>query len=264
LQQHLVGHLERVQHRRTFVAHLQQALVRDDDDRVDLFLQLRDPRLGLHRTPAAFEAERTGHDADRQRADLLGDLRDDGGATGSGTAALPRRDEHHVGALQHLFDLLAVLLGRLLADLGIGAGAEAAGEGAADVELDVGVGQQQRLGVGVDGDELDTLQARVDHAVDRVAPTAADSDDLDHREIVLRSAEHVTFFLLHRGSGPLVENSRAIRRSPAHDRHPWGKRTPDCEAQLEVDIYVNLCFASRLYRSVVVESIMVRSRHRPH
>ena len=40
-----------------------------------------------------------------------------------------------------------------------------------------------------------------------------------------------------------------------HDRLP-AERTPDCEAQLEVDIYVNLCFASRLYRSVVVESIM--------
>ena len=154
-----------------------------------------DARLGLHRAAATFEAERTRHDTDRQRADLLRDLRDDRRATGAGAAALARGDEHHVGALQHLFDLLAVLLGGLAADLGIGTGAEAAGELAADVELHVGVGQQQRLRVGVDGDELDALQPGVDHAVDGVAAAAADADDLDHREVVLRSAEHrSTFF----------------------------------------------------------------------
>ena len=70
---------------------------------------------------------------------LLRDLRDDGRATGAGAAALARGDEHHVGALQHLFDLVAVLLGGLATDLGIGAGAEATGELAADVELHVGV-----------------------------------------------------------------------------------------------------------------------------
>ena len=190
LQQHFVGHLERVQHRRALVAHLEQALVRDDDDRVDLLLQLRDPRLGLHRATTTFETERPGDDTDGQRADLLGDLRDDGRATGTGAAAFARGDEDHVGAFQHLFDLLTVLFGRLLTDLGIGAGAEAAGERATDVELHVGVGQQQRLRVGVDGDELHTLQAGVDHPVDCVAATATDTDDLDHREIVLRSTEH--------------------------------------------------------------------------
>ena len=84
----------------------------------------------------------------------------------------------------------AVLLRGLATDLGIGAGAEPARELAADVELHVGVGEQQRLRVGVDRDELHALQPGVDHAVDRVAPAAADPDDLDHREVVLRSAEH--------------------------------------------------------------------------
>ena len=88
-----------------------------------------------------------------------------------------------------------MLLGGLATDLGIGAGAEPARELATDVELHVGVGQQQRLRVGVDRDELDALQAGVDHAVDRVAATAADTDDLDHREVVLRSAEHRVTFL---------------------------------------------------------------------
>ena len=99
----------------------------------------------------------------------LGDLGDDRRAAGAGAAALARGDEDHVGALEHLFDLVAVLLGRLAADLGIAAGAEATGELAADVELHVGVAHEQRLGVGVDRDELDALEAGVDHAVDGVA-----------------------------------------------------------------------------------------------
>ena len=101
--------------------------------------------------------------------EALGDLGDDGRGAGAGAAALAGGDEDHVGALEHLFDLVAVLLGGLAADLGVAAGAEAPGELATDVELDVGVAHQQRLGVGVDGDELDALQPGVDHAVDGVA-----------------------------------------------------------------------------------------------
>jgi hypothetical protein len=71
------------------------------------------------------------------------------------------------------------------ADLGVGAGAEPAGELAADVELDVGVAHQQSLGVGVDRDELDALEADLDHPVDGVDTAAADADDLDDGEVVL-------------------------------------------------------------------------------
>ncbi len=74
----------------------------------------------------------------------------------------------------------------LLADLGVGAGAEPAGQLAADVELDVGVAHQQRLRVGVDRDELDALEADLDHPVDGVDAAAADADDLDDGEVVLR------------------------------------------------------------------------------
>ena len=108
-----------------------------------------------------------------------------GRAAGAGAAALAGGDEHHVGALEDLLDLLAVLLGGLAADLGVAAGAEAAGQLAADVELHVGVAHQQRLGVGVDGDELDALQPGVDHPVDGVDAAAADADDLDDRQVVL-------------------------------------------------------------------------------
>ena len=135
----------------------------------------------------ALEGERSGDDTDGERAELAGDARHDRSAPGAGAAALAGGDEDHVGPLEDLLDLLRVVLGGLAADLGVGAGAEAAGELAADVELDVGVAHEQRLGVGVDGDELDALEPDLDHPVDGVDAAAADADDLDDRDVVLRS-----------------------------------------------------------------------------
>ena len=44
-----------------------------------------------------------------------------GARAGAGAAALAGGDEHHVGALEDLLDLVAVLLGGLAADLGVAA-----------------------------------------------------------------------------------------------------------------------------------------------
>jgi len=154
---------------------------------IDSGAQGLDAGVGLHRAPAALEGEGTRHDADRQRAERAGDAGHDGRAAGAGAAALARGDEDHVGAAQDVLDLLRVVLGGLLADLGVGAGAEAAGQLAADVELHVRVGHEQGLGVGVDGDELDTLEADLDHAVHGVDAATTDADDLDDRQVVLRS-----------------------------------------------------------------------------
>ena len=107
-----------------------------------------------------------------------------GRGAGAGAAALAGGDEHHVGALERVAQLVLALHRGLVADLGVGARAEAAGDLAADVDLDVGVAHLQRLGVGVDGDELDAAQSGVDHPVDGVGAAAAHADDLDHGEIV--------------------------------------------------------------------------------
>ena len=203
-QQHLVGLLEGVDHADAAVADRQQPVVRDDDQGVDLGAQLLDAGLGLGQPATALEGERPGHDADGQRAEAAGDARHDGCTTGAGAAALAGRDEDHVGALEHLFDLLGVVLGGLAADLGVGAGAQAAGELATDVELDVGVAHQQRLRVGVDGDELDALETDLDHPVDGVDATAADADDLDDREVVLRSCHDRFAFRSDRLIGTLT------------------------------------------------------------
>ena len=158
-----------------------------------------DALLGLPGPAAALEGERPGDDADGQRAELAGDRGDDGRAAGAGAAALARGDEDHVGPLEDLLDLLAVVLGGLAADLGVRPGAQAAGQLAADVELDVGVGHQQGLRVGVHRDELDALEADLDHAVDGVDAAATDADDLDHGQVVVRGRHGRTF---QSSSGP--------------------------------------------------------------
>ena len=180
------------------------------------------PGVGLDRAAAALEGERPGDHADGQRAERACDPRDDRGAAGTGAAALARRDEDHVGAAQDVLDLVLVVLGGLLAHLGVGAGAEAARQLAADVELDVGVGHEQGLGVGVDGDELDTLEADLDHAVHGVDAAAADADDLDDRQVVLRSCHGGCLsFCAGRGPGPRVRPAPAAARDGAgFNLHP--------------------------------------------
>ncbi len=185
-EQYLVRGLERVEHAHLAVRDRQQPVVGDDDQSVDILPQAGDAVLGLVGAPAALEGERPGDHTDRQGAQRAGDVGDDGRAARAGAAALTRGDEDHVGPLEDLLDLLAVVLGRLAADVGVGAGAEAAGELPADVELDVGVAHQQGLRIGVDRDELDALETDLDHPVDGVHATAADSDDLDDCEVVLR------------------------------------------------------------------------------
>ena len=187
LAEDVVRHPERVDDRRLLLDDLEQAVVLDHDQRVDAVAEVLDPELGLLRALAALEDERLRDDADRERAELAGELGDDRRAAGAGAAALAGGDEDHVGALQRLLQLVAALLRGGLADGRVGAGAEAARRLRADVDLHVGVAHHQRLRVGVDGDELDAGEAGVDHPVDGVRAAAADADDLDDCEVVARS-----------------------------------------------------------------------------
>ena len=109
---------------------------------------------------------------------------------GAGAAAFASGDEHHVGAFDHLFDFVAMRLACGAAHFGIAACTEAAREFAPNVEFDIGIAHQQCLRICVDSNELNALEACIDHAVDGVDATSAHTDDLDHCEIILRRACH--------------------------------------------------------------------------
>src|SRR2546425_5574528 len=123
------------------------------------------PIFRLAHPLAALEQERLGDDPDREGAEIARHLRDDGRRACAGAAAHAAGDEYHVRAVQRVQHLVAVLLDRLAADLGARACAQPAGQLLPDLHLHVGLVVEQGLRVGVDGDELDALQALVDHAV---------------------------------------------------------------------------------------------------
>jgi hypothetical protein len=191
LTEDVVRHPKRVRQRRLLLDDLQQAVVLDHDQRVDLLCELGDAGLGLLGTPAPLERERLRDDADGERLELACELGDDRCAARAGAAALPGGHEDHVRPLERLLQLVATLGRGGAPDVRVGARAEPAGRLGADVDLDVGVAHEQRLRVGVDGDELDAGEARVDHAVHGVRAAAADAGDLDHREVVARPVSYL-------------------------------------------------------------------------
>ena len=187
LAQHVVGDLEGLDHRGRLREHGQQALVRDDDQRVDLGAEGGDALLGLGAAAGALEPERLGDDPDRQRADVAREPSDHRRRAGPGATAGAAGDEDEVGALEQALDLVLFLERGPVAELGVGAGAEATRHAAAQVDGDVGVGLLERLQVGVDGEEFDPGNPGVDHAVDRVDAGAADADDSDHGSVGVAS-----------------------------------------------------------------------------
>ena len=189
--QHLIGSAESLNDGELFPAELHQAIVRDDDEGIADLAQLLNTGHGLAGTASAFELERAGDNTDGQRTHFLRDRRHDRSSTGASAAALAGSHEDHIGALEGVFNFGLVVFCGGLAYLRVSAGTEAAGGLTANVELGVCIGEDKGLRVGVDGDELNALEAFFDHAVDGVDAAAADADDLDIREIVI-GRDHVS------------------------------------------------------------------------
>ena len=184
LMQHVVRDLEGVGQRDLLVGGILQAVVRDDEQRIDLAEQLVDAGDSLVHAALALELEGLGHHGDREDSGLAGDIGNGGSSAGAGAAAHAGRDEDHVGILKGLGNVVAALLGGALADLGIAAGALTVGQLLADLDLLIRAGNGQRLLIGIDGDVLDTLGTGLHHAIDNVVAGAADADDLQGDDIL--------------------------------------------------------------------------------
>ena len=159
--QHVVGHGEGVGEGGLLVGDAEQVLVRDDEQRVDVFLQLVDAGLGRAQAARALELERLGDDADGQDAFLARGARDHRRGAGAGAAAHAGGDEHHVAADEMGLDVGHRLLGGGGADLGLGTRAETFGDVGAHLDAALGGRARQRLRVGIGDDELDALRDRV-------------------------------------------------------------------------------------------------------
>ncbi len=161
------------------LATRKQILVRDDDQRIDVAVQLVDAVLGEPRAAVAFEGERLGDDADGQDTLLARGPRDHGRRAGAGAAAHARGDEHHVRAAQMVVDLVEALFGGGAADFRMRARAEAFGHRDAQLDDALRLAERERLRVGVGADEVHAVQTRRDHVVDGVAAGTADTENGD-------------------------------------------------------------------------------------
>ena len=185
LAQYVVCNTESFQHGGSLVDHLQQPVIRNHNQRVHMLLQLVNAGFGILHALFAFKIEGLGNHRDGQRAQVPRDFRNDRGRAGAGAAAHTGGDEHQVRAFQGGSDFLPAFLRRAAAHLRNRARAQALGQLFADLDLDLCVGLAQRLPVGIHGDEFDTAQTRIHHAVHSVVSAAAAADDLDGSESVL-------------------------------------------------------------------------------
>ena len=184
--ENFVSLAESLHHRDVLIAHLKQAVIRNDNQRVTHVAQSFDPLKSLLRPARPFEGKRTGHNTDGQRTLFLRNARDHRGGTRSGSTTFTCGNEDHIRTLQGGFNLVTMILSRLPTYLRVGASPQATGRFAADVKLDVRVSEHKRLRVGVHGDELDSLEAIFNHAIDSVDAAAANANHFDDGEVVIR------------------------------------------------------------------------------
>ena len=124
-------------------------------------------------------ARRLGDHRHRQRAHFAGQRRNDGRGAGARSASQAGGDEHHVGAFQRFNDLVGIFQRGAAAHFRIRARPQAVCQLHAQLDLHRRFGKTQRLQVGVGDDELYAFHPRFDHAIERVAAAAADTDDFD-------------------------------------------------------------------------------------
>ena len=191
LTQHIIGGLEGVHQGDLFLADHLQALIRDNDQAVNVHEQVCNALLCQAHLALALKGEGLGDDAHGQDAQIVCHLGHNGSRTRAGAAAHTGGDKDHLGALQGICDLVLAFLGSTLADLGISARAAALGKLGAQLHLGGSMVLGQRLLVGVHCNKFYALQTVADHAVDCVAAAAAHANDLDRRNVFIH------FFVEH-------------------------------------------------------------------
>ena len=152
------------------------ALVLDDQQRVDVRPELDPRRVGDLSPTNTFKFEWPCHDPDRERAGLPCLCRDHRSGPRARPATKAGRDEDQVGPGHHPADLLGILLGSLAPDGGVAAGPETLRQLLADLDAPWGERVLEHLGVGVDRDVVHAALLGPDHVVDGIATGPADTD----------------------------------------------------------------------------------------
>src|SRR5262249_8717461 len=149
--------------------------------RIDGLLQFLDTGFGQAHAPATFEMERLRDDTDRQDALVARGLSDDRSSTRAGAAAHAGGDEAPMRTVEGIDDLVDAFLRRSPADFRLRTCAEPLGHIHTELDDPLRLRHRERLGIRIGDDEIDALEARGDHVVDRVAAAAANTEYGDPR-----------------------------------------------------------------------------------
>ena len=165
--------------------HLHQLVVRDDDQRIDVLLE-------LPRCPPAPRVMRLPSKANGLVTTATVRM-PSSRATSATTGAAPVPVPPPMPAVMNTMLAPAISsvmrsrssIGRVAPDLGIGARAQALGHARAELQLRLARGCACSACASVlMRDELHALHALVDHVIDRIAAAAAHAHHLDHRVLV--------------------------------------------------------------------------------
>ncbi len=172
-----VGVLERVERRQVRAGEVEQAVVLDDQHRVDVIFEHAEALERQPRAAAAFEAEGEGDHADDERARFARQRGHHRRRAGAGATAEAGGHEDEVRALHRLPDGRRRLPGRAQPDRSPPAGAQAARDPPPEREVHVGGMRRERLHVGVRRNHDHAFDAARAQVPDRVSTRASDSHD---------------------------------------------------------------------------------------
>ncbi len=176
---HLIGKLERFLEGRFRLCHQKQVLVRDNDQRIDVLLQLFDAAFGGAHAARAFKQERFGHDTHRQHALATRRFGDHGRSARTGAAAHTGGDEQHVHTLKRTLKVFQCFFGSGAAHFRAGTGTKALRDIGAKLDAVFSDRIVQCLRIGIHDDKIDAFDLGIDHVGDGIATCAADADHRD-------------------------------------------------------------------------------------
>ena len=165
-------------HRRGLINHFKHFLIIDNDDCIHRFTESRNTTLRIATAYRAFPFERHGHYSNSQDAQFACDLSNNWSGTGSCTTTHPGGDKYQISPLQFFGNKIAIFENRFTANVRFCACAKGFGDLLTDRHLIVCKAVFQSQGIRIDGEEFNTGNAHLDHAIDRIATGTTDTDYL--------------------------------------------------------------------------------------
>ena len=144
-----------------------------------MLLQLGNAGFRILHPLFSFKVEGLGHNRNRQRTQIPGNLCNDRSCTGTGAAAHTSGDEHQVRPFQGRGNFFAAFFGSTTSHLRNSACTQTLCQLFADLNLNLCVCLAQSLTVCIDGDKINSAQSGIHHAVDGIVSAAAASDHLN-------------------------------------------------------------------------------------